>query len=363
MKKTNPSSTMTNPEIIHRLQAGVEPLLAWYAQVGRELPWRVGKDPYRIWVSEIMLQQTRIETVKPYFARFLAALPDVQALSNASEDELLKLWQGLGYYSRVRNMQKAARVIMEQGGVFPHTASELRKLPGIGDYTAGAIASIAFGEKAPAVDGNVLRVVARYLDDHDDVMKPAVRRRVSEALSQVYPDGREGDFTQALMELGEVICLPGSALRCEVCPLKALCEGKRQGTAAELPCRTAKKPPKNQERTVLILRCGDKVALRRRPDKGLLAGLWELPGWDGFLPETEVQKQVTAMGLHVTARQSAGEGVHVFSHVRWQMKGILCEVEKEGGDFLWTDQKGLQEQWALPSAFRCFFPFLPGGKD
>ena len=146
MKKTNPSSTMTNPKIIHRLQAGVEPLLAWYAQVGRELPWRVGKDPYRIWVSEIMLQQTRIETVKPYFARFLAALPDVQALSNASEDELLKLWQGLGYYSRVRNMQKAARVIMEQGGVFPHTASELRKLPGIGDYTAGAIASIAFGE-------------------------------------------------------------------------------------------------------------------------------------------------------------------------------------------------------------------------
>ena len=342
----------------------VEPLLQWYNTEGRVLPWREKKDPYCIWVSEIMLQQTRIETVKPYFARFLSALPDVQALAMAPEDKLLKLWQGLGYYSRVRNMQKAARQIMAGGGEFPHTAQELLKLPGIGEYTAGAIASIAFGEKAPAVDGNVLRVLSRYLNSPEDIQKPAVRQQFSSWLRQIYPDGQEGAFTQALMELGEVVCLPGAALQCDGCPLRENCEGARCQTAAALPNRAPKKPQRLQPRTVLVLRCGEKAALRRRPEKGLLAGLWELPGVDGHCTKEEVRVLLSRWGLSPVSVEDAGEFTHGFSHIRWQMKGYLCRVEREEGEgLLWADDKALRDKWALPSAFSGFFPLLPGSEE
>ncbi|MBQ6986716.1 MAG: A/G-specific adenine glycosylase, partial [Oscillibacter sp.] len=242
------------------------PLLDWYRRAARDLPWRHTRDPYCIWVSEVMLQQTRVAAVVGYYARFLDAFPTVDALAAASEDALLSRWQGLGYYSRARNLHRAAREIARRGG-FPETAAELRTLPGIGAYTAGAIASAAFGERVPAVDGNVLRVMSRLTDNHGDILTPSVRREIEAEVSARFPASTDAAriFNQALMELGATVCVPNGPPKCGECPVAGQCLGRARGTAETLPVRAAKKARRVEERTVLVLCRGGKTALRKRP--------------------------------------------------------------------------------------------------
>ena len=261
-----------------------EPLMAWYRENKRDLPWRERPDAYRVWVSEIMLQQTRVEAVKAYYERFLKQLPTVRDLAEAEEDTLLKLWEGLGYYNRVRNMQKAAVQIMtEFGGEFPRTYEEIRSLQGIGNYTAGAIGAFAYGIPKPAVDGNVLRVISRITGSREDIMKQAVRRRVEEALEAVIPADHASDFNQGLIELGAIVCVPNGEPRCEECPVSHLCAARQQGIISEIPVKSKAKERRVEKRTVLVFKDGKKLAIRKRPPKGLLAGLYEFPNLEGRL--------------------------------------------------------------------------------
>ncbi|MDR2132824.1 MAG: A/G-specific adenine glycosylase [Clostridiales Family XIII bacterium] len=330
-----------------------ETLLAWYGANARELPWRADRDPYRVWISEIMLQQTRASTARPYYARFLRELPTIRALAEADESRLLKLWEGLGYYSRARNLQKAARVILEKhAGQFPRAPREIAALPGIGPYTAGAIASICFEEATPAVDGNVLRVMARLTGDTAPPDAPGQRRRVAATLARMYPaEGRRGDFTQSLMELGALVCLPGGAALCGVCPVSAVCTALRENAVARLPVKSEKKARRKEEKTVLVLRCGDAIALRRRAQKGLLAGLWELPNTDGRLREEEALRFAREWGLRPVRAVEGKERKHVFTHIEWHMTCFFIDCEAREGPFFWADARMLTEEIALPSAF------------
>ena len=327
-------------------------LLPWYEEHKRDLPWRQDKDPYHIWVSEIMLQQTRVEAVKGYYARFLSALPTISHLANADEEALLKLWEGLGYYSRVRNLQKAAKVIMTQHhGCFPTDHKEVLALPGIGDYTAGAICSIAFGQKTPAVDGNVLRVIARVQGDFTPIDSPARKKEVQHALAAIYPD-RAGDFTQALMELGATICGPNRTPDCGHCPCKEFCLGYAQGVAKELPVKTPKKGRRTEEKTVYLLRCEDRYALQKRPDKGLLAGLWQLPETTGML---NVSEAVVALALPVKEIYRQLDKNHIFTHIEWKMRCFYLEITEKTADFQWYTAEEIQNSTALPTAYRQFW--------
>ncbi len=340
----------------------VMPLCLWYRENQRILPWRENHDPYRVWVSEIMLQQTRVEAALPYYERFLAALPTVRDLANAPEEQLLKLWEGLGYYSRVRNMQKAAKVVVEEyGGVFPQDAVLLEKLPGIGDYTAGAIGSIAFNLPTPAVDGNVLRVAARLLDDDTDIMLPAVKKRVKAELSIVYPQAENrSDLTQAIMELGALVCIPG-APRCEACPLSHLCMAKAKGREKELPVRIVKKEKKTVKRTVFLLRCGDEIALSKRPKKGVLAGMWEFPSVDIHINEKQAKQQVLEWKMDGKV-QAFIDSRHVFTHLIWEMKSYLVQVAEKSDAFTWVTLSNLEQSVALPSAMKPFLDAVLGNK-
>ena len=327
-------------------------LLPWYEEHKRDLPWRQDKGPYHIWVSEIMLQQTRVEAVKGYYARFLSALPTISHLANADEEALLKLWEGLGYYSRVRNLQKAAKVIMTQHhGCFPTDHKEVLALPGIGDYTAGAICSIAFGQKTPAVDGNVLRVIARVQGDFTPIDSPARKKEVQHALAAIYPD-RAGDFTQALMELGATICGPNRTPDCGHCPCKEFCLGYAQGVAKELPVKTPKKGRRTEEKTVYLLRCGDRYALQKRPDKGLLAGLRQLPETTGML---NVSEAVVALALPVKEIYRQLDKNHIFTHIEWKMRCFYLEITEKTANFQWYTAEEIQNSTALPTAYRQFW--------
>lgn len=333
----------------------VGPLLEWYAGHARVLPWRNDPTPYRVWVSEIMLQQTRVEAVIPFFERFVAELPDVASLAAAGEERLMKLWEGLGYYSRARNLHKAAAVVMkEYGGVLPKEPEALLLLPGIGGYTAGAIASIAYGVAAPAVDGNVLRVISRVTGSREDIAAPAVKREIEACLKRVYPEGRAGDFTQALMELGALVCLPNGAPRCGECPLSGPCAAYRQGVQAELPVKKAKKERRVQRRTVFLILCGEKAALRKRPEKGLLAGLWELPSAEGALSERAAREWLAEQGAAPQPLERLPDARHVFTHIEWHMTGYLARVPEPFGGYVWAGKEELRGVYTLPSAFRAF---------
>ena len=318
-----------NLTLTERLDAARGPLLSWYRENRRDLPWRENRDAYRIWISEIMLQQTRVEAVKGYYARFLTELPTIAALADCPPDRLTKLWEGLGYYSRVRNLQKAAKIIMEEsGGVFPKTYDAVRALPGIGDYTASAIAAAAFGRREPSVDGNVLRVMTRLTDCHDDISDPKTKRAVRAALAEVMPE-EPADiriFNQAMMELGATVCGPNTAPRCDDCPVSGLCLGRQRGTAETLPVKKAKKERRVEEKTVLLLKRDGKIALRKRPKTGLLAGLWEFPNVEGALDETAAGAAVEAMGLSVIDWQSRLTAKHIFTHVEWHMTAWTGEL-------------------------------------
>ena len=255
-----------------------QPLLAWYDIHRRILPWREEVSPYRTWVSEIMLQQTRVAAVLPYFQRFMEAFPTVEALAQADTERLMKLWEGLGYYSRARNLQKAARILTEQyGGRFPETYRELTALPGIGDYTAGAILSIAFGQAVPAVDGNVLRLAARITGSRLDVLDAKNRKIFRSWMAAAMSQERPGAYNQALMDLGATVCLPSGAPLCGDCPAGDFCIARQEGCQARLPVRSPKREKRTEHLTVFLLRRGTAAALRQRPDTGLLAGLWEYP--------------------------------------------------------------------------------------
>ena len=340
----------------------VPPLLDWFSACQRILPWRENQDPYRIWVSEIMLQQTRVEAVIPYYHRFLQRLPNIQALADCPEEELLKLWEGLGYYNRVRNLQKAAKVMVEEyGGEFPRTWEQVRSLPGIGDYTAGAICSIAFDQPTPAVDGNVLRVLSRITDDHRDVTQNAVKQDFTEQLRQVYPQGRCGDFTQSLMELGAIVCLPNGMPLCDKCPVREMCLGYERNTFLELPVKPPKKARRKEQRTILILYCQGKYALQKRPDKGLLAGLWEFPNLEGKYTKSQLSAWLKEQGMESLEITAGEKAVHIFSHIEWQMSSFHIRLADPAPRYAWADRKELEEIYSLPSAYNAFLgPILRG---
>lgn len=341
----------------------VQPLISWYRQNKRILPWRDQKNAYYTWVSEIMLQQTRVEAVKPYFLRFIGELPDVKALAECPEEKLMKLWEGLGYYNRVRNMQNAAQtVVAEYGGVLPASYDELLVLKGIGSYTAGAIASIAYDIPVPAVDGNVLRVLSRITEDRQDIMKQSVRRQVEEKLLAIMPKEAPGDFNQALMELGAVVCVPNGPARCTECPVAAFCKAYHHDTVDELPVKASKKKRTIENRTVLVIQDGEHTAIRKRPQEGLLAGLYELPNVEGHLSMDEALQKVKEMNLEPLHIEVLPEAKHIFSHIEWRMIGYRIRVssleERKESPFIFTEKKQSEKQYAIPSAFRAYIKYM-----
>ena len=341
----------------------VEPLTEWYRQNKRSLPWRDRHNAYYTWVSEIMLQQTRVEAVKPYFRRFIEELPDVAALAECPEEKLLKLWEGLGYYNRVRNMQLAAQaVVQEYGGILPASYEKLLSLKGIGSYTAGAIASIAYDIPVPAVDGNVLRVITRITENDGDITKQSVKRRIEEKLQEIMPETCPGDFNQALMELGAVVCVPNGEPKCEVCPVAFCCGAEAHGTTDNFPVKPQKKDRKLEDRTVLVIQDGDKTAIRRRPSRGLLAGLYELPNVSGHLSQDEVLDMIREMNLEPLHIESLQEARHIFSHIEWRMTAYRIRVssleDNNQKNLLFVGRKQSDREYAIPSAFSAYTKYM-----
>ena len=338
------------------LYEAVDPLIRWFGDNKRDLPWRKNISAYRVWLSEIMLQQTRVEAVKPYFQRFLENLPTIEALAEVEEDHLLKLWEGLGYYNRVKNMQKAAqKIVSEYGGIFPSDYEEILKLPGIGSYTAGAVASFAFNQAKPAVDGNVLRVISRILMMYDDISKVSVRKKVEEMLLRIIPKENPGDFNQALIELGAIVCVPNGEPRCGICPVRNLCKAYKEGCQMELPVKQKSKERKIEKRTVLILKDENTVAVHKRPSKGLLAGLYEFPNLEGWLTMDEVVEYCKEIGLMPIQVQEIGDAKHIFSHIEWKMKGYVIRVDELEKNcripVIFADPEEISEKYSIPSAF------------
>ena len=331
------------------------PLISWYRANKRDLQWRENADPYRVWVSEIMLQQTRVEAVKEYYARFLSALPTVQALAECSEELLMKLWEGLGYYSRARNLQKTAKIVVEvYGGKFPQTKAELLKLPGIGEYTAGAIASIALYKREPAVDGNVFRVISRLSENPTDISEPKYRAYLTEKLREVYPE--EGvacsDFTQALMELGAMVCKPQSP-ECGVCPLAEICRSNRNGTQDKYPVLPEKKQKRREQVCVLLISTPSGVAIRKR-EEGVLKGMYEFPSFIGV----SAQEGLERLGVTDFTVVKTAKATHIFTHIAWDMRITLVKAQKV--DLPTYSLAEIQEKISLPTAFRQCLKIFDG---
>ena len=336
--------------------ASVSPLLDWYRKNARPLPWRKTRNPYYIWLSEIMLQQTRVEAVIPYYHRFIASLPTIPSLAAVPEEELLKLWEGLGYYSRARNLKKAAAVCMEQyGGILPLTYDELLSLPGFGPYTAAAVASIAYGEPVPAVDGNVLRVVSRLCAYGEDIMLPSARKSVFSCLLP-YMGSAPGELNQAFMDLGSSICLPNGAPKCMLCPLSFACTAFLNGQERLFPIKRAKSARRIEQRTVLLLFSDSRVLLHKRKEQGLLAGLWEFPNFEGDASEDAIRQYCRQMGLSIEKIRPIGSAKHIFTHIEWHMSGFAAAVSerKEADGCIWAEHAQLKQRYPLPSAFRPF---------
>lgn len=337
------------------LIAMFEALIPWYEAHKRELPWRQDKEPYHVWLSEIMLQQTRVEAVKEYYRRFLTTLPTIADLAEAPEEQILKLWEGLGYYNRVRNLQKAAQTICaDYAGVFPSEYAQIRSLSGIGDYTAGAIASICFDAPTPAVDGNVLRVYSRLLADDANIDLQTTKKRITRKLQETYPQKNPGIATQALMELGATVCVPNGAPRCDVCPVAEICQARKQDTWRNLPVRSEKKKRKIVDKTVFILLTEDTVALHKRSTSGLLAGMWEFPNVDAKLDKQAAVTQVTGWQAEPLDLLMQTSYTHIFSHVEWHMTAYYIRCRKTNKKWKWVTKESLDETYALPSAFRPF---------
>lgn len=386
----------------YNYEAIVPFLLDWYDYNARILAWRENPKPYYVWVSEIMLQQTRVEAVKGYFDRFITALPDIRALAEVEEEKLLKLWEGLGYYNRVRNLQKAAKVVMDEyQGELPSDYEKLLTLPGIGTYTAGAIASIAYQQPVPVVDGNVLRVAKRIAGSFDDITKDRIKKELWQELIRIIPEEIPGDFNQSLMELGATVCLPNGKPLCEKCPVMHLCRAFHEDKVMQIPVKPAKKERKKENRTILLIEYENKFAIRKRMEKGLLAGLWELPGFENkvdqkalinyilesglqgnslpesgnqantltehgqihqnFLSEKELQEAAHQEYNHQDIKiKNLGEAKHIFSHVEWHMVGyhILLShnlpVWLQEDTIIWADREEINEKYSIPNAFSAY---------
>ena len=346
-----------------RLAFAYGPLLSWYREHKRALPWRENKDAYRIWISEIMLQQTRVEAVKPYFFRFMEHFPSVEALAGAPDDELMKCWEGLGYYSRARNLKKAAGVIMEQyGGILPASHEALLELPGIGSYTAGAIASIAYEIPAPAVDGNVLRVLSRVCGSREDILKQSTKKKMEALVSEVIREGEAGDFNQALIEIGAIVCVPNGAPLCDSCPFYTVCAARTEGLTGEIPVKTPKNKRKIEEKTVLILQYGEKIAIRKRGAEGLLASLYEFISVPGKISAEEIAGYFE----EPVVPEKLPDAKHIFSHVEWHMSGYripITEIPKQLSgehpeDFILAEFEELKERYPIPNAFAAYKELL-----
>ena len=334
-------------------------LLNWFYENQRVLPFRTDPSPYHVWLSEIMLQQTRVSAALPYYERFLAALPDIPALAACEEEKLNKLWEGLGYYSRVRNLQKAARIVCEQyGGELPADYDAIRALPGIGDYTAGAICSISFGIPVPAVDGNVLRVFSRLYNDPGVITDPAVKKAFTARVMEHQPPAAPGDYNQALMELGALVCVPNGAPLCEQCPLARLCQARAAGTALSLPQKAAPKARKLEDLTVALVESPAGFLIQQRPEKGLLAGLWQPLLWEGAAMTAEqLPAALTALGIHgITECKPIPKAKHIFSHIEWRMTGYTVTVEAQPAPdgWIWATREQLQTEYTLPGAFKAY---------
>lgn len=342
-------------------------LLPWYKQVRRDLPWREEISPYRVWVSEIMLQQTRVEAVKPYFKRFMENIPDIASLAMVEEDRLLKLWEGLGYYSRVRNMQKAAIQILENyEGRMPADYENLQKLCGIGSYTAGAIASIAFGQRVPAVDGNVIRVMSRLCMLDTPLQDAKSKKDIEGMLKEVMSAEEPGDFNQAMMELGATVCVPNGRPKCSECPLKDICLANEKECQLEYPKKLEKKERKIEFKTILIIRDAENVAIRKRENKGLLAGMYEFPSMDGYFDEEEVLDYCKKIGLNPLQIHSLNQSKHIFTHKEWHMRGYMIRVDelaprKEQAatkNWLYVEPGKVEEEYSIPSAYIAYTKYL-----
>ena len=319
-------------------------LLDWFQQNKRVLPWREKRNPYRVWVAEIMLQQTRVEAVKEYYLNFMEKFPTVEALALANEDEVLKAWEGLGYYSRARNLLKAARQIAASG--FPDTYEGIRALAGVGDYTAGAISSIAFSLPCPAVDGNVLRVLTRYFACDRNIDEPKTKAELTEVLRRAYPK-EAGDFCEALMELGAIVCVPNGAPLCGACPWSSLCKAHHARMEECFPVRSDKRERKVVNAAVCVLRKDKKYALERRASRGLLANMWQFPFFEG-------EADTESFGQVIKTKKAK----HIFTHVEWQMTGYLIEAAQYFPQYEWVTADIIKEKYALPSAFKAFTEWL-----
>lgn len=337
-------------------------LVDWFSYNARILAWRENPNPYYIWVSEIMLQQTRVEAVKGYFDRFITQLPTIQDLAEASEETILKLWEGLGYYNRVRNMQKAAKVVVDQyGGELPADYDKLLALPGIGTYTAGAIASSAYQIAVPAIDGNVLRVMKRIQGSFDDITKEKVKKELWLELMEITPKERPGDFNQSLMELGAIVCLPNGRPLCEKCPVMHLCNAFKQNTWSQIPVKPPKKARKLEEKTVLLIELDGKFAIRKREEKGLLAGLWELPTVEGYMEREKLENYLATLNITAESIHPLGKAKHIFTHIEWHMLGYYIRINQLTGDYseydhswIWASKDEINEIYTIPNAFQAY---------
>lgn len=339
-------------------------LLSWYKEYKRDLPWRKDQDPYKIWVSEIMLQQTKVDTVIPYFYRFIEQFPTVYALADADEQDVLKVWEGLGYYSRARNLQHAARQVVEEyEGEIPHNPEQLGKLKGIGPYTRGAILSIAFNQPEPAVDGNVMRVLSRILKIEDDIAL-AKTKKVFESISRkVISKEDPSSFNQAVMELGALVCTPKSPT-CLLCPINEHCRAYKEGIEEQLPVKTKKaKQKKKKYKAILIKNSTGKIVIEKRSEKGLLANLWQFPMVPAEVKSIEQAEQwlYKEYGLDITIHKKLGELKHVFTHIIWEIdiynartKQITIENEPR---IKWVDQTELMD-YPFPVSHQKMMKYL-----
>ncbi len=342
---------MEEMELLKKIR---QPIVEWYQQNKRELPWRKEKNPYHIWISEIMLQQTRIEAVKQYYERFLKQIPNIQALSEIEEEKLLKLWEGLGYYNRARNLKKAAQIVQEKyHGQMPKRYQELVELPGIGEYTAGAISSIAYDECVPAVDGNVLRVISRVVGSKEDVLESKTKKKFTEKIKEIMPK-QAGNFNEGLMELGELVCIPNGEPLCEKCPLQKICIAKNENLTNIIPVRNPKIKRKKEEVTVFLLEKEGKFAIRKRKKTGLLANMYEFPNITRKIGKKEIEKVLEDWKLVGKDAKKIGTHHHIFSHIEWNMIGYRVQVKVENDEFIWKKKEEILEKYAIPGAFVPF---------
>lgn len=343
-----------------RLKQMIKPLLSWFYPNKRDLPWRREPTSYHVWLSEIMLQQTRVEAVIPYYNRFLERLPDLSSLAEVEDEELMKLWQGLGYYNRARNLKAAAQQAVSQyGGELPADYEKLLKLPGIGSYTAGAIASIAFGIARPAVDGNVLRVISRLLGSEEDIGQAKVKKKMEEQLLTIMPSQTPGDFNQALMELGATVCVPNGEPHCSQCPISGICLARIQGKTDVIPFKAPKKPRRIEERTILLVRWKNGFAIQKRPSSGLLANLYEFPNLEGNLNGEQLTEYLIRIGENAFTAEPLPPSKHIFSHVEWRMTAYYVVLRKKKSDtFRFLDKDDILANYAIPSAFSAYLELL-----